>query len=405
MINRILIIDDDPFIVKTLISILNSIKKNDPQDKTNTYQYSIEVATNGMQGIQAVKQSVTSYQPFSLAYIDLLMPEMSGSETIKHIWQIDPLIKIVVITADSKIPTTTILDLVNREDIFYLRKPFAADEIIQYARALCKQWRLEKELINHKNNLQEMVDHQTQELQKLYNYVKEMDEDKERFINYLSHEFNTPLNFMTGMDFLNQTRLSLLENQMLSCAIEGRNQLVKLVQAFVSYYTFQKNVLDKGLTQMDMQLKPILLNIIQETKEKYQNCQLSIKTCDDFDSIGIHADPYYFEMFTRIIIENAFYFSQPEGIMNLSIDHDASGLCWQINNLGQGIDTQYLDKIFIPFMIPSHLRNKHGFGLNLPKARLIAQQHGWKLWAESKGLDSGASFFILMPKIQVSLED
>jgi sigma-B regulation protein RsbU (phosphoserine phosphatase) len=75
----------------------------------------------------------------------MMMPGIDGAETAKQIWRLDPDIKIVIVTAYSDYTPDDIVNLVEREDLFYLRKPFNPAEIRQFARALTNQWELERD--------------------------------------------------------------------------------------------------------------------------------------------------------------------------------------------------------------------------------------------------------------------
>jgi sigma-B regulation protein RsbU (phosphoserine phosphatase) len=99
----------------------------------------------GENGIKAVQAALEEQMPFAAAFVDMMMPGMDGAETAKEIWRIDPQMKIVIVTAYSDYTPDDIVRKVNRDDLFYLRKPFNPAEIKQFARALTAQWNLERE--------------------------------------------------------------------------------------------------------------------------------------------------------------------------------------------------------------------------------------------------------------------
>jgi len=156
---RILIVDDDPGVRDSYDQILSAdpvsdimAKGKDLFDARNEdsvaspkLQYDITLTDCGEAGVTAVKESVGSQRPFAAAFIDMMMPGIDGAETAKQIWCIDPDIKIVIVTAYSDYTPDDIVNLVGREDLFYLRKPFNPVEIRQFARALTNQWELERE--------------------------------------------------------------------------------------------------------------------------------------------------------------------------------------------------------------------------------------------------------------------
>ncbi|MBF0229737.1 MAG: response regulator [Desulfamplus sp.] len=155
---RVLVIDDDEGIRETYQAIFTPEdeseidqkgvaffggKSSKPSVKKNI-DYQISVAENGNQGIELVKESLAENRPFAVAFIDMQMTGINGSETSKQIWDIDPKIRIVIVTAYSEYTSDDIIATTRRDDIFYLRKPFNHEEILQFARALTNEWNLEK---------------------------------------------------------------------------------------------------------------------------------------------------------------------------------------------------------------------------------------------------------------------
>ncbi|MBW2440993.1 MAG: SpoIIE family protein phosphatase [Deltaproteobacteria bacterium] len=156
---RILIIDDDPGVREAYDQILSAEPVSDIMSRGIELfagqdfniparpdgQYDITLTDCGEAGVAAVKESVGSRRPFAAAFVDMMMPGIDGAETARQIWQIDADIKIVIVTAYSDYTPDDIVNLVGREDLFYLRKPFNPAEIRQFARALTNQWELERE--------------------------------------------------------------------------------------------------------------------------------------------------------------------------------------------------------------------------------------------------------------------
>jgi serine phosphatase RsbU (regulator of sigma subunit)/anti-sigma regulatory factor (Ser/Thr protein kinase) len=157
---KILIVDDDPGVRESFREVfaappsrrlLNKLallfSETEPAEKATPPEtgYELTFAENGFQGVDAVKSSVAAESPFIVSFVDMKMPGIDGAETAKRIWSIDPRIKIVIVTAFSTHTPDEIVENTEREDIFYLRKPFNPEEIRQFARALTRQWKMERE--------------------------------------------------------------------------------------------------------------------------------------------------------------------------------------------------------------------------------------------------------------------
>jgi signal transduction histidine kinase len=79
-----------------------------------------------------------------MAFVDVRMPPgWDGMETIRHIWQVDPEILIVICTAYSDRSWEDMVAELGRTDRFLvLKKPFDTIEVRQLALALTERWRL-----------------------------------------------------------------------------------------------------------------------------------------------------------------------------------------------------------------------------------------------------------------------
>lgn len=157
--NKILVIDDDPGIRESYQIILTPVKSSEfLTDARSIFEegasipepieeksYELHIVDRGDQGIRLVKEACARNDRFAVAFIDMKMPGIDGSETSKQILQSDPDIKIVIVTAYSEKRPTDITQIIGRDDIFYLRKPFNPEEIRQFARALTIQWDTEQE--------------------------------------------------------------------------------------------------------------------------------------------------------------------------------------------------------------------------------------------------------------------
>ncbi len=162
---RILLVDDNQDIHEDFRKIL-MLERYDPEfekarsiifDTPNTDElaahqqqfYHIDSAYQGQEALELVKNSLSDRRPYALAFIDIRMPPgWDGIETIKHIWQVDPEIQVVICTAHSDYSWENIVkELGSSDNFLVLKKPFDPIEIFQFAVALTKKWELKKLLM------------------------------------------------------------------------------------------------------------------------------------------------------------------------------------------------------------------------------------------------------------------
>ena len=118
MINRmtpeqsILVVDDDPNLRKTLADILK------------VKGYEAVVAANGTEAIAAAEK-----RPFSLALIDLMLPDMPGLEIMARIKAISPLMEAIILTGHASMDTA--IEATRQGAYAYLLKPYQMEELLR----------------------------------------------------------------------------------------------------------------------------------------------------------------------------------------------------------------------------------------------------------------------------------
>lgn len=410
--NRILIVDDDPMIrdeyefilgaeslVTTLTENLDTIDISSPINITpETQTFRLTCADEGESAANYIEKAINENQPFAAAFVDMKMPGMNGAETAKRLWAIDERVKIVIVTAFNEISPDEIVKIVGRDDIYFLRKPFHVEEIKQFARSFTQQWALEREQERLQNNLEkinatleEMVMKRTAELRNAHNMLKKQDQEKFNFIRYISHEINTPLNYICAKELIDVERLADEEKQFMELIDKGYNRLNNLVKSALHYFSIAD--VNFQLKRTRVSLKEII-NYLVSSKNNLISKQ-NLKFDINLGGIDVfNADPQYMEMLLNILIDNAIHFSNEGGLISVVGEVKGDSKQLRIIDEGKGIEKDDLTDIFVPFTIEEHKRHRGGYGFNLPIAKHICEVHGWDIWAKSAGLDKGAAFII-----------
>ncbi|MDP3532022.1 MAG: EAL domain-containing protein [Alphaproteobacteria bacterium] len=203
-LKRILIIDDNPSIHTDFRKILESVGHNDAFDEDEALlfnktaesdigvklNYHIDSAYQGKEALELVQKSVKTNEPYSLAFVDILMPPgWNGIETIKEMWKVDRNIQIVICSAHSDYSWEDIQnELGTSEDFLILKKPFEVIEICQLATALTQKWDLKKQVQYQIDNLQHLVKERTRDLELSLSLVHATIESTSEGILVVSHD-------------------------------------------------------------------------------------------------------------------------------------------------------------------------------------------------------------------------
>lgn len=119
---RILVVDDDAELRETL------------QEALEGENYQVSIGRNGDEGIRLAKE-----MDFDLIMLDLVMPGLSGMESLLLLRRDHPRVKIIMMTAFSTIENA--VEAMRRGADDYLTKPFRLDEMITGVKRLIEEAR------------------------------------------------------------------------------------------------------------------------------------------------------------------------------------------------------------------------------------------------------------------------
>ena len=124
-------------------------------------------ASQGEAGWKLLNKATEQGRPIDLAFVDMRMPPgWDGVETIRHLWQSDPMLEIVICSAYSDYSWSDIVEELGLSDrLGILRKPFDSIEVLQTAVARCTKRRLARENASHRDTLESKVKEQTRSLE------------------------------------------------------------------------------------------------------------------------------------------------------------------------------------------------------------------------------------------------
>jgi len=117
---KVLVIDDDPSICKTVGLLLED------------HGYSPRTYTDPDEAIKAAEEE--SYQ---VALIDLRMPKMDGVEVVEKLKTLDERMSCIVMTAYPDLDSAT--ETMRRGTCDYIPKPFKQDELVQAVERACRR--------------------------------------------------------------------------------------------------------------------------------------------------------------------------------------------------------------------------------------------------------------------------
>ena len=411
--------------------------------------YDLTLVERGEKAVQTVEKAVETHQPFAAAFIDMNMPGIDGAETAKRIWDIDPKVKIIVVTAYSEYTPDDIIRVTGRDDIFYLRKPFNSEEIGQFARVLINEWNLEQERMH----LSDQLEKANKELSRINKYLQNKVQEQTAMLVQsekmaslgilaagVAHEINNPVSFVN-------TNLASLQKY---CG-KISNLLHKYKDMETHIRCGNKDNLPADLDKIDTFkekhhigfILEDIVNLAEESLEGTQRISGIVRDLKTFshvdeaelkyinlkDSIDATLNILHNEMKNKVkiridygelpeircfsqkisqvfmnILMNAIHAIENEGTIELVTRHVKEGrrvsdefVEIRISDSGCGIPKAHLSKIFDPFFTTKPVGEGTGLGLSITYD--IVKAHGGHIQVESEE-GSGTTFTI---RLQVSM--
>jgi DNA-binding NtrC family response regulator len=133
---RILVVDDDPVILKVIAEILSR----------NGYE--VVTAPNGESGIRETRNNY-----FDLVLTDLVMPDIGGMEVLAHVVSTNPKTMCIILTGYGTIKNS--VEAIRNGAFNYITKPIAASELLIVVEKALRFKDLEEENTRLKRELQE----------------------------------------------------------------------------------------------------------------------------------------------------------------------------------------------------------------------------------------------------------
>jgi len=230
--------------------------------------------------------------------------------------------------------------------------------------------------------------------------LKELDDDKSRFLRHVSHELKTPLAAL-------REAISLLEegvagelnaNQREISRILNHN-VIKLQGQIEVLLRFNAAAFDaRRLKRQPTELKTLLLELIDAQQLQWQSKQLQLRV--DGEPSSIEADTEKLTVAIGNLVSNAIRFSPVGGAIDLRISHVPGWVHLDVIDQGVGVSDKDASRVFEPFFRgerqPDGLIKGTGIGLSI--VREYIQAHGGRV--DLLGPGPGAHFRVELPYVE-----
>jgi signal transduction histidine kinase len=362
MTEQILIVEDD-------LAMSSGIR-----DVLEMNGYRVQLAENGVEGLKVLEL----FRP-DLIISDIMMPEMDGFEFLEQVrrqsrWAAVPFI---FLTAKGQRPDIRAGKQLGADD--YLVKSVDLEDLLVVVRA-----KLDRALTIQQQNR------------------REMDDLKRNLLNMLSHEFRTPLTYITGyVDLIQEGDWSAEDLQKFLARIKGgSNRLNRLVEDFLLLVRFETDdarqayQMDKGPFNNWTSLVARVFDRLSETAATRQ-ITLAHEVEPNLPLVEAHEG--YLENAVLRLVDNGIKFSKhADGHVWVTVAVDGERVCCTVKDDGIGIPADEVERMFDQFHQINRQRiEQQGAGIGLAIVKNIADLHqGEVTCASAEGVGSEFSFWL-----------
>jgi PAS domain S-box-containing protein len=226
---------------------------------------------------------------------------------------------------------------------------------------------------------------------------------KSEFLANMSHELRTPLNAVIGFSEVLEDRTfgQLNEKQMryVGHVLTSGRHLLQLINDILDLSKVESGKMRLDVEPLDIhEMLEGSLIMIKERAFKH-SIDLGLRIAEDLEGAQIRADAVKFKQIMFNLLSNATKFTPEGGEIKVSARKENGNIIVSVSDTGIGVKPEDRDRIFGAFeqVDTPEGRRQVGTGLGLALTRRLVELHGGRIWVESKGDGSGATFFMSVP--------
>ena len=208
-----------------------------------------------------------------------------------------------------------------------------------------------------------------------------------KFSMMIAHEVKNPLSIIkSSLDILKDDMSITEENIMVGYIEDEIRRLNRLIEDFLAFARPSQPVFRR------VELNELLGEIVTRFEMQKAAFPVELKAVLLEGPAYISADPDLIMRVLDNILKNAFEANNDKGCINVTVSRDGGMLYVDVEDQGEGIEPENMEKIFDPFFTT---RSK-GTGLGLAYSAQVLRTHGGTISVKNKR-DGGALFRVGLP--------
>jgi len=344
---RILIIDDEPGM------------RLGCQRALASQGYQADAVASGEEGLERLRSDA-----YDLVLLDVMMPGMSGMETLRRIRQLDSSVVCVVVTGYATVEMA--VQAIKEGAYDFITKPFDSDTLV----LTVGQGVERRQLALQAQRLTEL-EARTQELAHQKTELERLDKVKSTFTLTVAHELRAPVAAIQSYLRLILDGYIPLDQQRpyLEKAERRAQAQLELITDLLDLARLQDPDLqaEKEPVSLVQVLNEIVDSMAARATEKHIEVELAV--APDLPSVSIN--PQHARQLWTNLISNAIKYTPDHGHVRVSLAREGEVLVGQVSDTGIGIPADELPYLFQEFFrskaAKAHTQMGTGLGLSIVK--------------------------------------
>jgi two-component system sensor histidine kinase GlrK len=232
----------------------------------------------------------------------------------------------------------------------------------------------------------------------LRNRLLELEQEKTRFLQHISHELKTPLTTIReGAELLNEQVVGELNEEQREIAgilHDNSLQLQKLIEDLLNFSNLRSR--PSRVFRDRFELHAVIADVLEDHKLAMLSRKLVLQP--SLEPVTISGDQEKLRILVDNLVSNAIKYSPDGSPLLVSLSATDSQAVIEVSDAGPGIPDTEREQVFEAFYqgAPASKGHVRGTGLGLSIAREYAQAHGGDIRVLDSGV-AGAHLQVMLP--------
>ncbi len=339
--------------------------------------YEFQGADSGETALSQVAQD-----PPDMILLDIMMPTMSGFEVLQKLRADEKtrLIPVIMITALREIEDRVKALEAGCDD--FISKPFDKSELLARVKSLLRIKFLHDEVENS------------------YKKLKQLESLKDSLTYMIIHDLNNPLAGIMGNLQLLQMEIGKTlgdeQRNSLEIALLSSEDMKRMIENLLDI-----NKMEEGKIKLrgeDFKLDEAAREVVErmQVTARWENKSILLEAGEQLPDI--YADKELIKRVIGNLINNAMKHIPQKGTIRVKVvfKNDEHIFYLQVEDNGEGIPQEYLEKVFDKFVQVEDKKAKMGRGLGLTFCKMAVEAHQGTIRVESE-VGRGSTFTVKLP--------